>query len=78
MQNGESYQFKATLDGHNLTGLETIDWSIQGNTSSNTKISSTGLLEVGSDEIVALLLLKPHMEIQYLILKKSLLLLLIH
>ena len=50
MQNGESYQFKATLDGHNLTGLETIDWSIQGNTSSNTKISSTGLLEVGSDE----------------------------
>lgn len=50
MQNGESYQFEATLDGHNLTGLETIDWSIQGNTSSNTKISSTGLLEVGSDE----------------------------
>ena len=50
MQNGESYQFKATLDGHNLTGSETIDWSIQGNTSSNTKISSTGLLEVGSDE----------------------------
>ena len=50
MQNGESYQFEATLDGYNLTGLETIDWSIQGNTSSNTKISSTGLLEVGSDE----------------------------
>lgn len=50
MQNGESYQFEATLDGNNLTGLETIDWSIQGNISSNTKISSTGLLEVGSDE----------------------------
>lgn len=50
MQNGESFQFKATLDGNNLTGLETIDWSIQGNTSSNTKISSTGLLKVGSDE----------------------------
>lgn len=46
---GETQQFTAVVEGNN-NPPQTVDWSVEGNLSENTYISSNGLLTIGEDE----------------------------
>ena len=51
---GESYQFNAAVDAKGSVAtyptLKSVNWSISGNTSSGTTVSSTGLVTIGAGE----------------------------
>ena len=54
VQKGQDWQFRATVAGTN-NPAQTVTWSVSGNSSSNTKISDSGLLSVGADETASAL-----------------------
>ena len=49
MLKGTSKTFTATVEGENVDN-KTVEWSVSGNASENTKITSEGLLTVAADE----------------------------
>ncbi|MCQ2530834.1 MAG: InlB B-repeat-containing protein, partial [Lachnospiraceae bacterium] len=52
---GESLQFQATVTGN---ADPSVTWSIQGQESNNTRIDTTGLLNIGEDETAEILYVK--------------------
>ena len=46
---GETQKFVATVEGENLTNTS-VKWTVEGNSSANTKISEDGTLTVAADE----------------------------
>ncbi len=50
MYQGEKYLCKAQIAGDNLTGNEQIEWSIEGNLTSETVIDNEGNLVIASNE----------------------------
>lgn len=54
---GATQQFGAVVNGENSPSQD-VDWSVNGNSSSNTKISSSGILTIGADETATTLTIK--------------------
>ena len=50
LKRNDEYSFKVSIDGENLTGKETIYWSIENNTSNNTIIDEYGNLKIDKYE----------------------------
>ena len=50
MYQGEKYSCKGQITGDNLTGAEQIEWTIEGNLSSKTKVDNNGNLFIANDE----------------------------
>lgn len=57
IQKGSSETFEATVLGTN-SPAQTVTWTVEGNTSANTSITSAGVLTVGSDETATSLIVK--------------------